>query len=70
MANVNMRLSFEHPSHDSVLFQVIEWIDTVGMTYLEKPVELAESYGQAISQHNNLEKFIGPAKVCKMQDIY
>jgi hypothetical protein len=44
----------------------VEWIDNVGMTYLEKPIELAESYGQAISQHNNLEKFIMPANVCNV----
>jgi hypothetical protein len=45
----------------------VEWIDGVGMTYLEKPVELAESYGQAISQNKSLEKFITPAKVCNLQ---
>ena len=59
-----MRIFLHVRLSDFILFQVMEWIDNVGMTYLEKPVELAESYGQAISQHNSLEKFITPAKVC------
>ncbi|XP_028391805.1 puratrophin-1-like isoform X2 [Dendronephthya gigantea] len=51
--------------------KVIEWFDTVGIPYIEKPVELAESYSQAISQHNSLEKFITPAKefILQAQDL-
>ena len=33
------------------------------MPCLEKPVEIAQSYGQALSYHGKFEKFLTPAKV-------
>ena len=50
--------------------KVFEWIENDGSAYLEKPVELAESYSHAISQHNSLEKFINLAKVTKKDYLY
>ncbi|XP_046843410.1 pleckstrin homology domain-containing family G member 4B-like isoform X4 [Xenia sp. Carnegie-2017] len=51
--------------------KVLEWLQDVGMPCLEKPVEIAESYGQALSYHGNFEKFLIPAEsyILQAQDL-
>ncbi|XP_046841754.1 uncharacterized protein LOC124435852 [Xenia sp. Carnegie-2017] len=51
--------------------KVLEWLLDVGMPCLEKPLEIAQSYGQTLSYHGNFEKILAPAKsyILQAQDL-
>ncbi|XP_046842226.1 pleckstrin homology domain-containing family G member 4B-like [Xenia sp. Carnegie-2017] len=42
--------------------KVLKWLQDVGMPHLKKPVEIAKSYKQALSYHDNFKKFLTDAK--------